>query len=216
MALPRVTAGAADLLADPQIDAVVTARPTRFHSAPLVQGRRGRETSLCQKPGGQSLDDLNAAPGVVEAAGVHFQIGFNRRYAEDFHAAKKDLAAGIAGQPQLLRSLTRDPARAALSMPESRPGPSSWKPRSTPAMPWACQRRVRTGRGLRSGGCARGTGPARPGILGHCRGHHPIQQRRPGHGEASFSALYGYDVRGEVFGSKGTVQAGRITETAAR
>ena len=34
--------------------------------------------------------------------------------------------------------------------------------------------------------------------------------------EANFSALYGYDVRGEVFGSKGMVQAGRATETAAR
>jgi myo-inositol 2-dehydrogenase/D-chiro-inositol 1-dehydrogenase len=33
--------------------------------------------------------------------------------------------------------------------------------------------------------------------------------------EANFSALYGYDVRGEVFGSKGMVQAGRPTETAA-
>jgi myo-inositol 2-dehydrogenase/D-chiro-inositol 1-dehydrogenase len=33
--------------------------------------------------------------------------------------------------------------------------------------------------------------------------------------EANFSALYGYDVRGEVFGSKGMVQAGRSTETAA-
>ena len=34
--------------------------------------------------------------------------------------------------------------------------------------------------------------------------------------EANFSALYGYDIRGEVFGSKGMVQAGRSTETAAR
>jgi myo-inositol 2-dehydrogenase/D-chiro-inositol 1-dehydrogenase len=34
--------------------------------------------------------------------------------------------------------------------------------------------------------------------------------------EANFSALYGYDIRGEVFGSKGMVQAGRATETAAR
>jgi myo-inositol 2-dehydrogenase/D-chiro-inositol 1-dehydrogenase len=33
--------------------------------------------------------------------------------------------------------------------------------------------------------------------------------------EANFSALYGYDVRGEVFGSAGMVQAGRSTETAA-
>ena len=34
--------------------------------------------------------------------------------------------------------------------------------------------------------------------------------------EANFSALYGYDIRGEVFGSRGMVQAGRATETAAR
>ncbi|HEX2246304.1 MAG TPA: dehydrogenase, partial [Arthrobacter sp.] len=33
--------------------------------------------------------------------------------------------------------------------------------------------------------------------------------------EANFSAMYGYDVRGEVFGSAGMVQAGSLCETAA-
>jgi myo-inositol 2-dehydrogenase/D-chiro-inositol 1-dehydrogenase len=34
--------------------------------------------------------------------------------------------------------------------------------------------------------------------------------------EASFQAAYGYDVRGEVFGSGGVLQAGRAPENAGR
>jgi myo-inositol 2-dehydrogenase / D-chiro-inositol 1-dehydrogenase len=34
--------------------------------------------------------------------------------------------------------------------------------------------------------------------------------------EASFQAVYGYDVRGEVFGSDGVLQAGRAPENAGK
>ena len=37
------------------------------------------------------------------------QVGFNRRFAADWRAARLLLDAGTLGTPRLLRSLTRDP-----------------------------------------------------------------------------------------------------------
>ncbi|MHA7306034.1 hypothetical protein ACX80E_12440 [Arthrobacter sp. TMN-49] len=56
---------------------------------------------FCEKPAGLTLAELDAALVEVESAGVHFQIGFNRRYADDFGAAKREVSAGVIGRPQL-------------------------------------------------------------------------------------------------------------------
>ena len=73
---------------------MIIASPARFHSSLIAQAAAAGKHVFCEKPAGQGLDELDAALAAVEAAGVHFQVGFNRRYAEDFQAAKKDLAAG--------------------------------------------------------------------------------------------------------------------------
>src|SRR6478752_7731582 len=75
----RVTADAADILADPEIDAVVIASPARLHSALIGQAAAAGKHVFCEKPAGLGLDELDTAIAAVEAAGVHFQIGFNRR-----------------------------------------------------------------------------------------------------------------------------------------
>jgi myo-inositol 2-dehydrogenase/D-chiro-inositol 1-dehydrogenase len=215
---PKVTASADDILADPEIDAVIIASPARFHAALISQAAAAGKHVFCEKPGGQGLDELDAALAAVEAAGVHFQIGFNRRYAADFQAAKQDLAAGIAGQPQLLRSLTRDPGNG--SIPNAARVPAwtifletlihdfdtlNWfNEGAEPVQVYAVADAL-----------------VEPGLRDQGFLDTAVVTVRYSNGaiavaEANFSALYGYDVRGEVFGSKGMVQAGRATETAAR
>ncbi|MEY9775404.1 Gfo/Idh/MocA family oxidoreductase [Arthrobacter sp. MW3 TE3886] len=214
----KVTADAADLLADPAIDAVVIASPARFHSSLIGQAAAAGKHVFCEKPAGQGLQELGAALDAVAAAGVHFQIGFNRRYAADFQAAKKDLAAGIVGQPQLLRSLTRDPGTGSIGHAARIPAWTifletlihdfdtlNWfNEGAEPVEVYAVADAL-----------------VEPGLRDHGFLDTAIVTIRYSNGaiavaEANFSALYGYDIRGEVFGSKGMVQAGRATETAAR
>jgi myo-inositol 2-dehydrogenase/D-chiro-inositol 1-dehydrogenase len=173
---------------------------------------------FCEKPAAQDLDELDAALAAVEAAGVHFQIGFNRRYADDFQAAKKDLAAGTAGTPQLLRSLTRDPGTGSIP---NAAGVPAWTIfletliHDFDTLNWFNE----------------GAEPVEVYAVADALVEPALRDQgfldtavvtvRYNNGaiavaEANFSALYGYDVRGEVFGSKGMVQAGRSTETAAR
>lgn len=218
LGIAKVTASADDILADPEIDAVVIASPARFHSSLIVQAAVSGKHVFCEKPAGQDLAELDAALVAVEAAGIHFQIGFNRRYAVDFQAAKRDLAAGIAGQPQLLRSLTRDPGNG--NIPNAGKVPS-WTIfletliHDFDALNWFNE----------------GAEPVEVYAVADALVEPELRDQgfldtavvtiRYSNGaiavaEANFSALYGYDIRGEIFGSKGMVQAGRATETAAR
>jgi myo-inositol 2-dehydrogenase/D-chiro-inositol 1-dehydrogenase len=214
----KVTASADDILADPEIDAVIIASPARFHAALISQAAAAGKHVFCEKPAGQGLDELDAALAAVETAGVHFQIGFNRRYAEDFQAAKKDLAAGIAGQPQLLRSLTRDPGNG--SIPHAARVPAwtifletlihdfdtlNWFNEGAEPVEVYAVADALVEPGLRDQGFL----DTAVVTIRYSNGAIAVA-------EANFSALYGYDIRGEVFGSKGMVQAGRATESAAR
>ena len=71
----KVTANAEDILADPEIDAVIIASPVRFHSSLIAQAAAAGKHVFCEKPAGQGLDELDAALAAVEEAGVHFQVG---------------------------------------------------------------------------------------------------------------------------------------------
>ena len=214
----KVTADAADILADPEIDAVIIASPARFHSTLIAQAASAGKHVFCEKPAGLGLDELDGALAAVEAAGVHFQIGFNRRYAADFQAAKKDLAAGTVGTPQLLRSLTRDPGTGSI-------------PHAARVPAWTVFLETLIHDFDTLNWFNEGAEPVEvyaiadalvePGLRGQGFLDTAVVTIRYSNGaiavaEANFSALYGYDIRGEVFGSKGMVQAGRATETAAR
>ena len=56
-----------------------------------------------------TLADADRAIAAAGSAGVVLQVGFNRRFAPDFAAARDAARRGRLGTPQLLRSLTRDP-----------------------------------------------------------------------------------------------------------
>ncbi|GAB4100684.1 Gfo/Idh/MocA family oxidoreductase [Sinomonas halotolerans] len=218
LGVPQVTADPADLFADPAIDAVVIAGPIRFHAALSAAAARAGKHVFCEKPGATTLEELSEVEAAVAEAGVHWQIGFNRRYAADFLAARRDLAAGAVGTPQLLRSLTRDPGTG--SIPHAARVPQwtmfletlihdfdalNWmNPGAEPVSVHVLADAL-VEPDLRDAGFI----DTAVATIRYSNGAMAVA-------EASFSALYGYDVRGETFGSRGMVQAGRPTETAAR
>ena len=60
------------------------------------------------------LAEVDRALAAVEAAGVPFQIGFNRRFDPAHAAVAAAVAAGEIGEPQLVRITSRDPAPPPL------------------------------------------------------------------------------------------------------
>jgi len=105
----RAYTDVAQVWADPAVDAVVIAAPARFHADLVVVAARAGKGVFCEKPMAVTLPDADRAIDAARRAGVVLQVGFNRRFAADWQAARALLDAGTVGTPRLLRSLTRDP-----------------------------------------------------------------------------------------------------------
>jgi myo-inositol 2-dehydrogenase/D-chiro-inositol 1-dehydrogenase len=105
----RAYAEVAKVWADPEVGAVVIAAPARFHAGLVVAAAQAGKAVFCEKPMATNLADADRAIDAARAAGVVLQVGFNRRFAPDWAAARALLDAGQIGRPRLLRSLTRDP-----------------------------------------------------------------------------------------------------------
>ena len=119
LGVTKISTDVADVLADPDVDAVLIATPLRFHSELIAAAAKAGKDVFCEKPGGRTIAELDSAIEAAESAGVVLRFGFNRRYSNDFAAARKLIDDGVVGVPQLLRSLTRDPGtEAGISNPE--------------------------------------------------------------------------------------------------
>jgi myo-inositol 2-dehydrogenase/D-chiro-inositol 1-dehydrogenase len=69
-----------ELLAAPEVDAVAICSSTETHADFIVAAARAGKAIFCEKPVSLDLAEVDRALGAVEAAGVPFQIGFNRRF----------------------------------------------------------------------------------------------------------------------------------------
>jgi myo-inositol 2-dehydrogenase/D-chiro-inositol 1-dehydrogenase len=105
----RAYADAAQVWTDPDVDAVVIAAPARFHADLVVAAAGAGKGVFCEKPMALTLADADQAIDAARSAGVVLQVGFNRRFAPDWRAARALLDTGELGTPRLLRSVTRDP-----------------------------------------------------------------------------------------------------------
>jgi myo-inositol 2-dehydrogenase/D-chiro-inositol 1-dehydrogenase len=107
-------AGVDELLAAPDIDAVAICTSTDTHADLIVAAARAGKPIFCEKPVSLDLAELDRALAAVDAAGVPFQIGFNRRFDPAHQAVRDAVAAGEIGEPQLVRISSRDPAPPPL------------------------------------------------------------------------------------------------------
>ena len=70
---------------------------------------------FCEKPVSLDLAELDRALGAIDAAGVPFQIGFNRRFDPAHASVREAVAAGQIGEPHLVRISSRDPEPPPVS-----------------------------------------------------------------------------------------------------
>jgi myo-inositol 2-dehydrogenase/D-chiro-inositol 1-dehydrogenase len=108
----RAFADADDALAQPEVEAVVIVTPERIRQAPIAAALARRLPIFLEKPLATTLTEGTALARRIKAAGVPFQIGFQRRFDPDIVAIRDALPKW--GQPEILRSLTRDPVPPSL------------------------------------------------------------------------------------------------------
>ncbi len=105
----RVIKDYKEILADPDIDAVLICSPTDTHAAISQEAARAEKHVFCEKPLDQDPDVIRETLKVVKEAGVVFQIGFNRRFDHNFRGLRDKVADGSVGDVHLLRITSRDP-----------------------------------------------------------------------------------------------------------
>lgn len=95
------------------VDAVVIASPTDRHAEQLAAAAGAGKAIFCEKPVAHGLPPTVTALASVEAAGVPFQIGFNRRFDPAYAAVGSAVVAGEIGAVELFRSQSSDPGPAS-------------------------------------------------------------------------------------------------------
>ncbi len=104
----RVTSRLDDLLGC-DLDAVVIASSTQEHADQITRCAEAGLAIFTEKPVGLSVPEADAALMAVEAAGVPFQIGYQRRWDSDYLRMKELIEEGTIGTPVLFRAQGRDP-----------------------------------------------------------------------------------------------------------
>jgi myo-inositol 2-dehydrogenase / D-chiro-inositol 1-dehydrogenase len=214
---PRAYADPAELIADPAIDAVAISSPAATHTDLVVAAAQAGKHVFCEKPMALTLDDADRAIHAAETAGVALQVGFNRRFATDFAAAHEAIVAGDIGTPQLLRSLTRDPGISAEVAARVKPWTifNETLIHDFDTLCWL-NPGARVTEVYAQAAALIHPQFAEAGFLDTSVVQLRFDNGAFGTAEASFQAVYGYDVRGEVFGSNGVLLAGREPAEAGR
>ena len=104
-----------DIIADPEIDAVLIATPTNTHSDLIEVATAAGKAVLCEKPVDLSLERARACLHNSAPSGVPVMVGFNRRFDPNFAALKASLEAGDIGKAELLSITSFDPAPPPVS-----------------------------------------------------------------------------------------------------
>jgi myo-inositol 2-dehydrogenase / D-chiro-inositol 1-dehydrogenase len=103
------TTDADDIFRDPSIQAIVVASSTESHAPLITAAARAGKHVFCEKPIALDLEATDQALKAVRNADVQLQIGFQRRFDKGFAAAKLKIGDGEIGTVESIRDTMRDP-----------------------------------------------------------------------------------------------------------
>lgn len=92
------------MLANPDIDAVIIASPARFHTHLVLAALKAGKAVFCEKPMALTLAEADQAIAAAKQANLPLPVGFNRRWDQAFAEGHAAISAGKVGSPQLLHS----------------------------------------------------------------------------------------------------------------
>ncbi|MBV9713368.1 MAG: inositol 2-dehydrogenase [Ktedonobacteraceae bacterium] len=108
--IPFVTQDYRDVLAHPDVQAIVICSPTDTHAHIIEEAAQAGKHIFCEKPIALDIPSIDRALSAVEQAGVKLQIGFNRRFDANFLRVRAAIEHGEIGEPYQIHIVSRDPA----------------------------------------------------------------------------------------------------------
>jgi predicted dehydrogenase len=86
-----------EVLADPEVDAVVLATPHSQHTTQVVAAAVVGKHVFCEKPFALTKGDAEAAVDAVREAGVTLGLGYNRRFHPEMTKLRERIRSGALG-----------------------------------------------------------------------------------------------------------------------
>jgi len=203
-----------EMLECKDVRAVVIASPDKFHAEAIQAAAAAGKDVLCEKPLALSLEDAHAALRAVAKANVRLQIGFMRRYDPAHHAAMERIEAGEIGEPVVFKSIGRDkdvPPIAAYQSGVNGMLFFNSTIHDFDLARWMMQDEVQEVQAFTT--VAIRPEVARYGDIVAGVVNLKYKNGAVGNVESYVQALYGYDVRTEVIGSKGSIFIGSLDKT---
>jgi inositol 2-dehydrogenase len=205
-----------EMLAHKDIDCVLIATPDKFHAPAVRVAAAARKHILCEKPLATNLTDAHAALEAVAKAGVHLQVGFMRRYDPAYAEAMKRVEAGEIGEPVIFKSVGRDKDIPPISAYQSQVNGMLLYNNTIHDFDlarWLMRDEV-------SEVHAYTTVAIRPEVAQYGDVVASVVNLKYRHGaignvESFVQAIYGYDVRTEIVGSKGSILVGSLRQAPA-
>lgn len=112
----------AEMLKDPNVDAVVVSGPNSLHASQSIEALRAGKHVLCEKPMATSREDAKAMLAAAEKAGKYLMIGLNQRLMPPHKRAKEILDSGRLGRVIAFRTAFQHPGPEGWSVD----GGKSW------------------------------------------------------------------------------------------
>lgn len=196
------------------VQAVAVVTPAKFHGAAIRACARAGKDIFCEKPLTLTIEEADAALAEVAKAGVRLQPGHVRRYDPSHVRAKKRIENGEIGDPVIFKSLARDPVPPPVSYMQSGVNGMFFQDSTV--------HEFDLGRWMMNDEIAELHAYGAVLVFPEAAQFHDIDtalvnmrfsRGALGGVENYMQSGYGYDIRTEIVGSKGTIMLGYLQQT---
>ena len=194
------------ILEDKDIDAVFICASTDMHSPISIEAAKAGKHIFCEKPIDHDLNKIAEVLDEVKKAGIKYQVGFNRRFDRNFKHVRDVVKNGGIGDVHIVKVTSRDPEAPPASYAATSGG--IFVDMTIHDFDMV---RFLTGSEVTEvsvfGTCLIDPAIGEAGDVDTCIINMRFANGALGVIDNSRQAVYGYDQRIEVFGSKGCITA---------
>jgi myo-inositol 2-dehydrogenase/D-chiro-inositol 1-dehydrogenase len=97
-------------LADPSVDAVIIASATNTHVDLIIAAAKAGKAILCEKPIDLDMARVEMCAKAIQACDVPIMIGFQRRFDPTHRAVRQAVQNGEVGAVEVITVISRDPS----------------------------------------------------------------------------------------------------------
>ena len=98
-----------EIINDKEIDAVLICSSTDTHSPISLEAIAAGKHIFCEKPIDHDVDKIKEVIKALEGTNLKYQVGFNRRFDHNYEAVRDAVKAGKIGDPHIIKITSRDP-----------------------------------------------------------------------------------------------------------